>query len=323
MARKGVFRLIEKHLANFFWGSSEDHKKYHWSSCNHLARPFDEGGIRIRKMEDISNYHAWGHVLKMREIAENHIVWQVNSGSSNFWWDNWSLHGPLAKQLPNTPKNSKLLVRKFISEGQWNINKLKDLLPDQMVRQVQIVPIGNQNKEDQIFWAPSENGKFSNKSAWNLITWSIEAAVNKAYPNSGLKLPWNNFCDTLTSLRPEHKSLVVRWLKSDRGWVKLNTNGSFLQREGKAGLGGAIRDDQGDIFMAFSTPVTAQNHNIAEAQATLFGLNWCKQNDFNEVIWELDSLYIIEILRNDADTNYNLSHIVSKIKDIISAQHSD
>lgn len=58
--------------------------------------------------------------------------------------------------------------------------------------------------------------------------------------------------------------------------MKLNTDGSFLQREVKVGLGGAIRDNQGDIIMAFSTPSTAQNHNIVEAQAALFGLNWCK-----------------------------------------------
>ncbi|XP_070043193.1 uncharacterized protein [Nicotiana tomentosiformis] len=304
---KGVFRLIKNYFANFSWGSSEDHKKYHWSFRNHLSLPLDEGGIGIRKMEDISNIshlvskklapgnsHAWSHVLKMRDIAENHIVWKVNSGSSNFQWDNWSHKGPLAKQFPDTPKNFKSLVREFISDGQWNTNKLKELLPDHLVQQIQIIPIGNQNKEDQSFWALSDNGKFGDQKSFNKyrlkqqIAWSIETAVNKAYPNCGLKLPWNSFCDILT-----------------RG-------------EGKIGLGGAIRDEYGDIIMAFSIPVIAKNHNIAEAQVALVGLNWCKQNGFNQAILELDSLYIVEILRKDSNTNYKLSHIVIKIKETIS-----
>ncbi|XP_070004432.1 uncharacterized protein [Nicotiana sylvestris] len=268
------------------------------------------------------NSHA--HVLKMRDIAENHIVQQVNYGSSNFWCDNWSLNGPLANLLPDNPTNSKLLIRAFISNGQWNTNKLKELLPDQLVQQIQIIPIGNQNKDDQNFWAFSDNGKFTNNSAWKLrvkllvtfgislemplayittltlldilltnggyqrapmmstdITWSIEVAGNKAYPNSGLKLPRNSFCDTLKRRRPGYKSFMVRWLNPDRGWVKLNTDGSFLQREVKAGVGGVVRDEYGDIIMEFSTPAATQNHNVAEAQAALCGLNWCKQNGFS------------------------------------------
>lgn len=46
---------------------------------------------------------------------------------------------------------------------------MKELLPDHLVQQIQIIPIGNQNKEDQSFWALSDNGKYTNKSAWNLV----------------------------------------------------------------------------------------------------------------------------------------------------------
>nr|XP_016487427.1 PREDICTED: uncharacterized protein LOC107807533 [Nicotiana tabacum] len=325
LSHGGVFRLIEKHFANFFWGSSEDHKKYYWSSWNYLAPPLDEGGIGIRKMEDISNMLAmkkwwrirstssiWATFIRNKYCVRSHLVSKMLAP------------GPLAKQFPDTPKNSKSLVRKFISDGQWNTNKLKELLPDHLVQQIQIIPIGNQNKEDQSFWALSDNGKFGDQKRFNKyrlkqqIAWSIETAVNKAYPNYGLKLPWNSFYDTLTRLRPGYKSMVVRWYKPEREWVKINTNESFLQGEGKVGLGGVIRDEYGDIIMAFSISVIAKNHNIAEAQAALVGLNWCKQNGFNQAILELDSLNIVEILRKDSDTNYKLSHIVNKIKETIS-----
>ncbi|XP_070009508.1 uncharacterized protein [Nicotiana sylvestris] len=52
---QGVFRLIEKHFANFFWGNSVDHKKYHWSSWKNLALSTEEEGVGVRRMEDISD----------------------------------------------------------------------------------------------------------------------------------------------------------------------------------------------------------------------------------------------------------------------------
>ncbi|XP_009792914.2 uncharacterized protein [Nicotiana sylvestris] len=392
----GVFKLIEKHFANFFWGSSEDHKKYHWSSWNHLALSINEGGIEIRKMEDISNMLAmkrwwrirftsslWASFIRNKYCVRSYLVSKklapVSSGSSNFWWNNWSLKDPLAKLFPNTPKNSKTLGREFISDGQWNINKLKELLPYRLVHQIQTIPVGNQNKEEQNFWELSENGRcnccrnpttnkinhifaegqaasyiwklfgnalgiqhqsypiryiinkwwtskalndvhklvlnitpviicwsfwkdfcagrYRDKKSFNIyrlkqqIAWSIETAVNKAYPNCDLKLSWNSFCDLLTRLQLVHISMVIRWNKPHREWVKINTDRSFLQREGKTGLGGAIRDQKWDIIVAFSIPVNVENHNIAEAQS---------------------------VLRKDSATNYKCSHIVNKIKEAIS-----
>ncbi|PHT90463.1 Ethylene-responsive transcription factor [Capsicum annuum] len=55
--------------------------------------------------------------------------------------------------------------------------------------------------------------------------------------------------------------------KSDTGSTKLNTDGSFNINNGKAGLGGALRDDNGDLIMAFSIKAHCDNHNIAEAKA--------------------------------------------------------
>ncbi|XP_070023386.1 uncharacterized protein [Nicotiana sylvestris] len=52
---KGTLNLIEKHLARFFWGTSADKKKYHWSAWRNLCLPKEEGGIGIRSLEDISN----------------------------------------------------------------------------------------------------------------------------------------------------------------------------------------------------------------------------------------------------------------------------
>nr|XP_009773024.1 PREDICTED: uncharacterized protein LOC104223309 [Nicotiana sylvestris] len=238
---KGVFRLIEKHFANFFWSSSEEHMRYHWSSWNHLALPIDEGGISLRKLEDISN------MLAMKRW------WRIRSTSS-LW----------ARFISN-----KYCVRSHLVSKQL---------------------------------APGDS------HAWNHVLKIRNIAENY--------IVWQLF-DLLTRLQPVHKSMVVLWKRPDRGWVKINTDGSFLQGEEKTVLGGVIRDDQGDTIMAFSLPYNAENHNIVEAQAAWIGINWCIQNGFTQAILELDSLYIIEILRKGSATNYKISQIISKIREAI------
>lgn len=110
---------------------------------------------------------------------------------------------------------------------------------------------------------------------------------------------------------------MVLWKKPDREWVKINTDESFLQGEGKAGLGGVIRDEQVGTIMAFSIPFNAENHNIVEAQAAWIGTNWCIQNGFSQATLELDSLYFVEVLHKESATNYKLSQIVNKIREAI------
>lgn len=45
-----------------FWGDEEENKKYHWTSCETLGYPTDEGGIGVRLLEDICmsfKYKQW------------------------------------------------------------------------------------------------------------------------------------------------------------------------------------------------------------------------------------------------------------------------
>lgn len=52
---KGTIDLIEKHFVRFFWGSSTEKSKYHWSSWENLCKAKDEGGIGIKRLQDISD----------------------------------------------------------------------------------------------------------------------------------------------------------------------------------------------------------------------------------------------------------------------------
>lgn len=83
------------------------------------------------------------------------------------------------------------------------------------------------------------------------IVWNIQAAVHRAFPKCklialGQILWWYD-----KTKQHVQEAIIVIWLKPPQGTLKLNTDGSYIQGNGKAGLGGTLRDDQGDFCMAY------------------------------------------------------------------------
>ncbi|KAG2689164.1 hypothetical protein I3760_09G127500 [Carya illinoinensis] len=57
-------------------------------------------------------------------------------------------------------------------------------------------------------------------------------------------------------LPPQPKKVnLVKWLRPQQGWVKLNTDGSSLGNLGSAGVGGFIRDASGQLCLAYSMDI--------------------------------------------------------------------
>lgn len=56
-------------------------------------------------------------MLRIREKADPNIMWIIQSGCSNFWWDNWTDKGALAKLFPGLEKSAKLCVKQFFVNG--------------------------------------------------------------------------------------------------------------------------------------------------------------------------------------------------------------
>ncbi|XP_060182887.1 uncharacterized protein LOC132612820 [Lycium barbarum] len=52
---KRIFKLIEQHMTNFFWGVANGKNRYHWSYWKNICLPKDEGGLGIKGMQDISD----------------------------------------------------------------------------------------------------------------------------------------------------------------------------------------------------------------------------------------------------------------------------
>lgn len=56
-------------------------------------------------------------MLLLRDKVEERMVWKINIGESNFWWENWLEKGALAKLIPYNCRSSKSLVKDYIING--------------------------------------------------------------------------------------------------------------------------------------------------------------------------------------------------------------
>ncbi|KAK6782185.1 hypothetical protein RDI58_019981 [Solanum bulbocastanum] len=70
---------------------------------------------------------------------------------------------------------------------------------------------------------------------------------------------------------------------------KLNTDGSALNNLDKIGGGDILRDDQGNMIFAFTVSLGMGTNNQAELQVASYGLHWCIQHGYKNVILEVDS----------------------------------
>jgi len=99
--------------------------------------------------------------------------------------------------------------------------------------------------------------------------------------------------------------------------VKINTDGSFFSNDKRAGIGGIVRHDNGNIIIAFSIPVQCNGNNHAEILAVDYGIKWCINHGYNNLQIELDSLVIANMLRNKSTNNMKIKHIADRITNFL------
>ncbi|XP_059285035.1 uncharacterized protein LOC132038376 [Lycium ferocissimum] len=162
-------------------------------------------------------------------------------------------------------------------------------------------------------WNACRYGDRTSFSQYHMIKqciWNIKAVINDSFPSIEINGNWINICDKIESLCPVIKCTTVYWKSPARGMIKLNTDGSSISTNGKAGIGGVVSNEQGDFIMGFSIPVNSSSNNHAKMEAASFGSNWCIQNGFTNIHIELDSLLITEMLIKKDTKNMKLKHMV-------------
>lgn len=122
--------------------------------------------------------------MEINKRVDHLILWQINEGNTSFWWDNWTDLGQLA-QFGEVSTSNKIHVSSFMTNREWNMAKLAQILPAGIVQHIQGVKINSLVLHDYPIWTLSEDEKFNCSSAWN----HLRSRKNTTLVNN---LMWHN-----------------------------------------------------------------------------------------------------------------------------------
>ncbi|WMV59716.1 hypothetical protein MTR67_053101 [Solanum verrucosum] len=111
--------------------------------------------------------------------------------------------------------------------------------------------------------------KFSLYKLEQQVGWIIQTATIKTFPGCKLTFPWKDFCVNLVKLQPVPQFMVVCLQKPEFEFLKLNTDGSFNKDNGRAGLGGALRDKKKTIDHGLFHPIPLHQPQHCRSKGSL------------------------------------------------------
>lgn len=106
----------------------------------------------------------------------------------------------------------------------------------------------------------------------------------------------SNACKTINVVQRN-----ISWLPPTLPFVELNTDGSCSGSSATAGAGGLIRDYNGSWLVGFSRRIGCTNAICAKLWALRDGLNIAVQNNFLNLVIELDAKMVIVLLNMDKE----------------------
>ncbi|KAH0685852.1 hypothetical protein KY284_016405 [Solanum tuberosum] len=111
-------------------------------------------------------------MLENREIIEQHLWWEPKGGTSTIWYDNWSTLGPL-HLLPLESQTCHPMrdIEEFLTTDGWDFENMKNYVPEYVVNHVtlNLCNVKLSGQSDKSWWTKTSTGKFSVKSAWELL----------------------------------------------------------------------------------------------------------------------------------------------------------
>ncbi|OVA11801.1 hypothetical protein BVC80_637g3 [Macleaya cordata] len=201
-------KLTANHMiANFFWGSFEGKPKRNWVSWDNICTPLVEGGLGVRNLKDmvrsfrlkslwgvIANSSNWAAFIRGKYHMDITILsgyvppitatkfwkecdslisslmpnsaWKVGQGNISFWHENWSNMGVLADVFAEVEPPAPISLAEA-AEANFSIPGMSDA----MIAQMRIWYNSRlKSDSDELLWAPSQDGRFTVKSAFSLLS---------------------------------------------------------------------------------------------------------------------------------------------------------
>lgn len=110
---------------------------------------------------------TWKWMLASCPVIEQYTRWRIGKGELFFWHDCWMGEAPLVSRFQSFA-SSMTRVHYFYDNGKWDVGKLNDVLPEDVVAKILKISIDPTN-DDRAYWVPTSDGQFTTKSAWEIV----------------------------------------------------------------------------------------------------------------------------------------------------------
>lgn len=107
-------------------------------------------------------------MMKVQTEAEKNIQWVIGSGNVNFWFDRWCGNIRVTDLVTHPRQLCNKTVREVMADPDGCIQVCETSLHYEVIRKIKNMGSQPSNKEDVCIWTPSQNGKFSLKTTWEL-----------------------------------------------------------------------------------------------------------------------------------------------------------
>ncbi|KAK4385617.1 putative ribonuclease H protein [Sesamum angolense] len=111
---------------------------------------------------------------------------------------------------------------------------------------------------------------------------------------------------------------IVKWIKPDRGWFKLNTNGASKGNPGVAGAGGIIRNHLGQTVLAFQKHLGLTSNTAPELKAIYRGVKLCIDNNIRKIWVEIDANVALKLISSSSQGPWHLQNLLQQIRNLLS-----
>ncbi|XP_055802387.1 uncharacterized protein LOC129871488 [Solanum dulcamara] len=98
--------------------------------------------------------------------------------------------------------------------------------------------------------------------------------------------------------------------------VKLNTDGSAFHNPEKIGRGGLLINSQGDLIFAYSVSFGEGTNNQSKIMVAIFGLSWCLQLGYTNVILEVHFEMLIIWIKQQAKPLWSIKEHLHSLQTI-------
>ncbi|XP_015973569.1 uncharacterized protein LOC107496758 [Arachis duranensis] len=123
--------------------------------------------------------HVWKSISKAFGALKDAFSWCVGSLDQSFWFDNWSIEGPIAQDVPFVHiSDSDLTIRDVWKDGQWNLLDIFSIIPEDV-------------KQCLNAYNPDLNAGESSGWSWGVASsrlYSARSGLHNAIPTAEFRL---------------------------------------------------------------------------------------------------------------------------------------